>query len=342
METIAHKVTYLRFRARSLRWYNLPLLLKVKRIMDEESVQVVDCQLHRSTPLGVLAARLAKARPVVITTLHGLGIPDSWRRKMHIILFYRSLYRIVCVSHAVARDIRRMSRVFSPGVVTTIQNGLEYSPFLADLDAQSIQSEILPGMHGRFWFGTAGRLHEVKNQGILIEAFARAAAVIPNAILAIAGRGELEHQLKAAARRFDVADRIFFLGFRHDIPRVMRAFDVFLLPSLREALPLALLEAMASARPVIASNAGGIPEVIGDSGCAILVKPGDREGLARAMTRLYEMSPAERGEMGRRGRERVVSQFSAERMIHQYEELFADAFACWRGFNRGQAGMALK
>ena len=65
------------------------------------------------------------------------------------------------------------------------------------------------------------------------------------------------------------------------------------------------------------------------------MEPGDREGLAQAMTRLYEMSQAEREEMGRRGRERVVSQFSAESMIRQYEKLFADAFACWHGRRDG-------
>jgi len=336
METVARKVTYLRHPVRALRWHNVPLLLKLKRIMEQEGVQVVNCQLHKSTPPGLLAARLAKTRPLVLTTLHGLGVAESWRRKMHIYFFYRRLVRIVCVSHAVARDIRRTSWMKSPEAVMTIHNGLAYSPFLADFDARSIKAEILPGLQDHFWFGTAGRLHDVKNQATLIEAFARAAKEIPGAILAIAGRGKLEDQLKATARQLEVADRTFFLGFRHDIHRVMQAFDVFLLPSLREALPMALLEAMAAARPVIASDAGGIPEVIGDSGCAVLLSPMDHDGLAQAMTRLYGMSPADREEMGSKGRQRVISQFSAERMIRQYEMLFEEVYARWLAQRDGQ------
>ena len=99
---------------------------------------------------------------------------------------------------------------------------------------------------------------------------------------------------------------------------------------------MALLEAMAAARPVIASDAGGIPEVIGDSGCAVLLSPMDHDGLAQAMTRLYGMSPADREEMGSKGRQRVISQFSAERMIRQYEMLFEEVYARWLAQRDGQ------
>lgn len=331
LETIAHKVIYLRSRTGSMRWYNLPLILRLKRIIDEEQVQVVNCQQHRSTPLGVMAGLLAKSKPVIVSTLHGLGTARSWQRKLLNWLLYRRLFRIVGISEGVSQDILADNWGLRPEKVTTIQNGLTYDPFIVDIDQEAAKAEILPGMQDRFWFGTAGRLSEVKNYQTMIEAFAEAAAALPDSILVIAGQGELEAALKEVTRTLGLEGRVFFLGFRRDIPRLLQSLDVFLLPSLREGLPLALLEAMASARPAVASRVGGIPEVVGDSGCALLVDPRDRGALAQALEQIRRMSPEERAAMGARARARAITNFSAERMIRNYEELYAAAFARHQG-----------
>lgn len=331
LETIAHKVIYLRSRTGSMRWYNLPLILRLKRIIDEEQVQVVNCQQHRSTPLGVMAGLLAKSKPVIVSTLHGLGTARSWQRKLLNWLLYRRLFRIVGISEGVSQDILADNWGLRPEKVTTIQNGLTYDPFIVDIDQEAAKAEILPGMQDRFWFGTAGRLSEVKNYQTMIEAFAEAAAALPDSILVIAGQGELEAALKEVTRTLGLEGRVFFLGFRRDIPRLLQSLDVFLLPSLREGLPLALLEAMASARPAVASRVGGIPEVVGDSGCALLVDPRDRGALAQALEQIRRMSPEERAAMGARARARAITNFSAERMIRNYEELYAAAFARQQG-----------
>jgi glycosyltransferase involved in cell wall biosynthesis len=335
LETIAHKVIYLRSRTGSLRWYNVPLILRLKQIIDQEQVQVVNCQQHRSTPLGILAGLLAKSKPVIVSTLHGLGTARSWQRKLLNWLLYRRLFRIVGISEGVSRDILSDNWGLRPEKVTTIQNGLNYEPFLVGLEQEATKAEILPGMQDRFWFGTAGRLSAVKNHQTMIEAFAKVAVALPDSILVIAGQGELEAALKEVTSTLGLDGRVFFLGFRRDIPRLLQALDVFLLPSLREGLPLALLEAMAAARPAIASGVGGIPEVVGDSGCALLVNPLDREALAQALERIRRMSPEERAAMGTRARERAVTEFSAERMVRNYEELYTAAFAR----HQGQAGL---
>jgi glycosyltransferase involved in cell wall biosynthesis len=331
LETIAHKVIYLRSRTGSMRWYNLSLILRLKRIIDQEQIQVVNCQQHRSTPLGVMAGLLAKSKPIIVSTLHGLGTARTWQRKLLNWLLYRRLFRIVGISEGVSQDILAENWGLRPEKVTTIQNGLKYEPFLVDLERQVAKAEILPGMQDRFWFGTAGRLSEVKNYQTLIEAFSEAAAALPDSILVIAGQGELEASLKEATHTLGLEGRVFFLGFRRDIPRLLQSLDVFLLPSLREGLPLALLEAMAAARPAIASRVGGIPEVVGDSGSAILIDPLDRMALAQAMVQMRRISPEERAAMGTLARERAVTTFSAERMIRNYEDLYTAAYACHQG-----------
>jgi glycosyltransferase involved in cell wall biosynthesis len=329
MVGIADKVLYLQCRPDRLYWYNLPLLLKLKRIIDEERAQVVNCQQHRTTPLGVLARLLSRSKPVLVATLHGLGTARSWQRRLSNWLLYRWFYRIVGISAGVSADIVASNWRLSPRQVVTIQNGLDYEPFVADLDQRSSRSAILPGKEGAFWFGTAGRLSKVKNQHTLIEAFAIVAERVPESILVLAGKGELEGELKARVDDLGLQGRVFFLGFRRDIPCLLNALDVFLLPSLREGLPLALLEAMASSRPVIASSVGGIPEVVGDGAFARLVDPLDVASLANAMCAFESLPEAGRLALGAQARDRAVNSFNAGRMASGYAALYADAHDLW-------------
>ena len=326
---VADKVIYLECRPDRLYWYNLPLLLKLKRIIDAERPQVVNCQQHRTTPLGVLARLLARSKPVLVATLHGLGTARSWQRKLSNWLLYRRFYRIVGISNGVCRDIVASNWGLSPQKVVTIQNGLDYTPFIAPTDRMRARSEILPGKEGCFWFGTAGRLSKVKNHKTLIEAFAVVAGRVPQSLLVLAGDGELEQELRTRVRDLDLEDRVVFLGFRRDIPRLLGALDVFLLPSLREGLPLALLEAMASSKPVIASAVGGIPEVVGDGAFARLVDPLDVTAMAEAMCAFAALPEAERVALGEQARKRAVNEFNAARMVAGYAALYAEAHAFW-------------
>lgn len=335
MVEIADKVIYLECNPDRLYWYNLPLLLKLRRIIDAEQPQVVNCQQHRTVPLGVLARLLSRSKPVLITTLHGLGTARSWQRKLSNWLFYRHFYRIVGISTGVCADIVAANWKLSPQKVVTIQNGLDYAPFIAPLDRIQARSEILPGREECFWFGTAGRLSKVKNQRILIEAFAIVAQRVPQSILVLAGQGELEQDLRARVTALGLEDRVFFLGFRRDIPRLLGALDVFLLPSLREGLPLALLEAMASSLPVVAAAVGGIPEVVGDGAFARLVDPHDVAALAEAMCTFAELPEAERKALGEQAQMRAVNEFNAARMLAGYAALYAEASSAGKRQDRG-------
>jgi len=333
---VADKVIYLECRPDRLYWYNLPLLLSLKRLIDAERPQVINCQQHRTTPLGVLARLLSRTKPVLITTLHGLGTARSWQRKLSNWLLYRSFYRIVGISKGVSKDIVSSNWSLLPQKVVTIQNGLDYEPFVAHLDRRQVRSEILPGKEECFWLGTAGRLSKVKNHRTLIEAFAIVAQRAPQSILVLAGQGELEQELRARVAALGLEDRVFFLGFRRDIPRFLGALDVFLLPSLREGLPLALLEAMASSLPVVAASVGGIPEVVGDGVFARLVDPLDTNSLAEAMCAFAVLPEVDRLALGKQARARAVNEFNAGRMTAGYAALYADA--CSAGIRQGREG----
>jgi len=321
---VADKVIYLEGRPDRLYWYNLPLLLSLKRIIDAERPQVINCQQHRTIPLGVLARLLSRSKPVLVATLHGLGTARSWQRKLSNWLFYRWLYHIVGISTGVCEDIVASNWSLSPQKVVTIQNGLDYHPFIEPIDRMQARSEILPGKEECFWFGTAGRLSKVKNHRTLIEAFAIVAQSVPQSILVLAGQGELEQELRSRVTSLGLEDRVFFLGFRRDIRRFLGALDVFLLPSLREGLPLALLEAMASSLPVVAAAVGGIPEVVGNGVFARLVDPLDVAALAEAMCTFAELPEAGRMALGEQARMRAVNEFNVARMLAGYASLYAE------------------
>jgi glycosyltransferase involved in cell wall biosynthesis len=139
--------------------------------------------------------------------------------------------------------------------------------------------------------------------------------------LAIAGRGEEEERLRVLAREEGIAERVSLLGFRWDVPDILAAADVFVMPSLSEGLPLALVEAMAAALPVVVSDVGGVPEVAVPGKEAILVPPGDPGKLAEGLSMLL-LDPAARAVLGAAARERAVRDFSVSTMCAAYERLY--------------------
>ncbi len=143
-----------------------------------------------------------------------------------------------------------------------------------------------------FIFGHIGRLSDSKNQGALIEAYARIAARLPSSRLVIIGEGRMHYALRTLVANHGLQDRVLMPGF---IPRArlyLRAFDLFVFPSQSEAFGLALLEAMIARVPVIASNVGGICELVGDY--PFLIRPDDIQALAQQMESMARKSTAER------------------------------------------------
>ena len=331
MEGLAAKTYYLGFSNRQTRMSNVALLKRLSQIMEAEETHVVNAHLHRTTAPAMVAALLAGNRPAVISTLHGMGSVGTLRRKFANWLIYKKLFKVVGVSHAVRRDILESNWNLPEGKVITIQNGLNLEPFLSGPLQQEARSQVLPGAKAGCWFGTLGRLSPVKNQRRLIEAFYRVVDVHPDCRLLLAGRGELEGELKSLTESLGIGERVHFLGFRTDVAEILRALDVFLLPSLREGFGLSILEAMASGLPVIAARVGGIPEIFCEKPMGNLIDPTDVDALAATMRELAALPVSERRTLGENARRRALDNFSADRMVRHYEQLYLEA---WRAGNR--------
>ena len=171
-----------------------------------------------------------------------------------------------------------------------------------------------------------GRLEEQKGHRFLFEAFADVIRLVPDARLIVVGDGSLRAELEGQVRTLSLQDRVSFLGHCTEIQSVLDAADVFVLPSLWEAMPFAALEAMASALPVVATDVGGVSELICDGANGYLVPPADAAALAARLGRVLA-SPDERRKMGNAGRSQVERHFTLRSMIdrtqHVYQRLLS-------------------
>ena len=162
--------------------------------------------------------------------------------------------------------------------------------------------------------GVVARLEPEKGHPTLLEAWPKVLRAVPDAYLLIVGEGSRREALEAQARELRIAHRVVFTGRRDDVPAVTAALDVAVLPSYREAQGLSILEAMALSRPVVASNVGGIPEMIEDGRTGLLVPPHDADALAAAIIRLLKDHPFA-DTIGRAGHDLVHDRFCVELMV---------------------------
>ena len=171
-------------------------------------------------------------------------------------------------------------------------------------------------------FGTVGRLQPVKNQSGLIAAFAQLVRNGADAArLMIVGDGPLRATLEAEVERCGLAGKVWFAGERADVPEVMRAMDVFVLPSVAEGISNTILEAMASGLPVVATRVGGNPELVIDGETGVLVPAGHVDALARGLA-AYAGDSGLRADHGRAARQRAETGFSIETMVAAYNEMY--------------------
>jgi glycosyltransferase involved in cell wall biosynthesis len=167
-----------------------------------------------------------------------------------------------------------------------------------------------------------GRLHPEKGYEYLFQAMAKLKGRLDRPVrLLIAGKGPLEEDFRKEVLSLGCDDVVQFLGFRKDVPDLMSAVDLLVLPSVAEAFGLVLTEALYLGTPVVASKAGGIPEIVSDGIDGVLVPPADAEALAGALAELL-LDPDRRRRMAGAGRQKVQERFSFEGMVRAYEEIY--------------------
>lgn len=306
-------------RSTPLGTFDPKMLWQLRSFFTRRRVSILHA--HNVAPLvyGGFASRLGWRRPTVVYSEHNqiYSAPRSARRKF--IFYIRLADQVVAVSHDLERTLAR--KVFPTGRVRVIHNGIDGSRF-AMADGAAVRQE-LDVADDDVLIGSGVVLSKQKGIPYLLEAAKGVLAKEPRARFAIAGDGPLRTQLEATAARMDLGDRFRFLGYRSDMPRIISALDVYVLPSLWEGLPLALLEAMAMGKPVVATRVGGNPEIVEDGVNGFIVPPKDATALERALLQICR-DDVFRQRVRTINRDKFESQFSLQAMVSAHEELFVD------------------
>lgn len=268
-------------------------------------------------------SRLLRPTPVVVSTIHNQDEGAQWRY-----LAYRATDRLSDVTTApselAVREAVRRGAASGSGVLL-VPNGIAVDEFGPDPAArESLRREL--GVSASFVWLAVGRLDSAKAHPDLITAFGEIAPARP-ATLLIAGVGPLGQEISAMIRDRGLDDRVRLLGLRRDIPRLMQAADAFVMSSAWEGLPLALLEAAASALPVVATDVGGSREAVIDGVSGYLVPPRDPPALARAMADVMELPEPARRAMGQAGRHHMGRSFDLDVVVDRWERLYRDLLA---------------
>ena len=206
-----------------------------------------------------------------------------------------------------------------PSKIVTVYEGI---------DVHRVQAEPAANIHAEFWLpthapvvGAVGALTHEKGHRHLIDAAALVVREVPDARFVILGEGDLRPTLERQVKELRLEKHVLLPGFRHDILSFVRSFDLFVMCSLQEGLGTSLLDAMAASKATVASDTGGIPEVVAHGETGLLVPPRDHHALAATIAQLLK-DDKRRDAMGRAGLERVKTIFSAERMVEKTLEVY--------------------
>jgi glycosyltransferase involved in cell wall biosynthesis len=292
----------------------LSIVRELRECFRRDRIDVLHTHKYKDNILGALAS-IGRNIPHQVRTIHGAPEPFAGVSAFKMSLYERldgvvnrwAVDRLLAVSGALKNPL--VAR-FGVDKVACIHNAIDVARIRVTRDLLELREEL--GLDRRdFVVGTVGRLMPVKG----LEVFLRAARIIKDqgtsAKFIIAGEGPLAGPLQALAQQYGLARDVRFLGHRRDSHDILGLLDLFVLPSLSEGIPLVLLEALALGRPVVATDVGGIPEVIEHGISGLLVPAGKPDDLAKGcLTVMDDSALAQR--LGHAGRKRVEEAFSAE------------------------------
>jgi glycosyltransferase involved in cell wall biosynthesis len=292
--------------------------IKVVKVLRRQKIDII--HTHNTQPFvdGTIGALFSGVRTIVHTD-HARDFPDKRRYMFAEWFVSRFAYKVIGVSDHTSQNLMKYERI-SPRKVLTITNGIDGSRFQITVDKEKKRKEL--GVDGLGpVMGLGVRLTEQKGISYLLRAMPQVLKALPDVTLVIAGKGPLQDSLRQEASSLGIDRHVIFAGPRLDIPELLKLFDLYVLPSLWEGLPMVLLEAMAAGCPVLATGVGGVPTVIRHGESGSLVEPKNPQALSKEIVRLLSDSQL-RKRYAENGLKTFREKFSAEVMTRQYEQLY--------------------
>ena len=301
-------------------------LLEFAKWCRERGIAIVQTTELYSNIFGLPGAALAGV-PVRIGSRRGM---NGDRGAGHLVLqraAYGCAHLVIANSHAAAA--RLADERVPPARVAVIPNGLDLAPFHRRTHERTPRKVTV-----------VANLRPGKGHDVLIDAAAGVLRQVPDATFELIGGGSERRRLEERARAREVAAAFTFAGHCEDVPARLARADVFVLPSLSEAFPNAVLEAMAAGLPVVASEVGGIPELIVHEGTGLLTPPGDARALGQAIVRVMT-EPGLSPRLGRAARAAVEARYSFDRMVTSFDACYTACLAARGVPASGPVGLAV-
>jgi len=300
--------------------YDPLIFFRFLSILKKEKPQILHSFLFHSIFLGRIVGKICKI-PITISSIHSeytSGFLRDW-----ILQFTSKLDNVVTVVSQKAKEKLVTARAILPSKTIVIYNGIDLDKFKFrnKEKREEIRKELNLKGSDKVLI-SVGRLFKAKGYPYLIKAIKSFKTRYPKIILLILGEGKERKKLEKLIKDNNLKQNVFLLGRKEDISNYLNAADVFVLASLWESLPNVILEAMACDLPVVTTNVGGIPEIVENGVSGFLVKPKNPLALTKKIDFVLNLSPRERGEMGKIGRKIVEEKFSLERMVKEYRDLY--------------------
>ncbi len=293
-------------------------LQRLVALLRREQIDVVHAHLPVAGIWGRIAARVAGVRHVVYTEHN---VPQRYAMPTRVL--NQRTYRMNEVVIAVSDEVRRAIEGYANGrpSIVTVQNAVDADALAAvPVDRDAVRREF--GFSSdTLLVTTVGNMTPKKGHTHLLAAAVRVLAAHAGARFLLVGLGPLADSLKADASRLGLEGRFVFAGFRPDAVRLVAASDVFVLSSIHEGLPIALLEAMALGKPSVVTRVGGVPEAT-DETSSVLVRPEDPEALADGISALLA-SPELRTRVGAEARLKSRARYGVAQMVHAIEQVYS-------------------
>ena len=296
-------------------------------LIRREKPDIVDTHQSKAGALGRLAAFLAGTK-VTIHTIHGHVFYDFFGKLKSslIVLVERLLARHSSLLVAVSENVRKEILAFKVGTpekVITIPYGIELDKYLSiDGHRGDLRRELgLSEMD--IVIGNVQRLVPTKGHRYLFKSIQLLKEIRPEVRFVIAGDGEMRGELEQLAENLGLKENIYFLGFREDVDNIYADSDALIFPSLTEGAPFAIIEALASARPVVATDVGGISELIDDGRCGFVVPAKDPRALTEALLKLIR-DEGLRKSFGENARSKVYPHLSHTRLVKDMEKIYLE------------------
>jgi len=306
---------------------DLVTVCKLVPTLRRQRPHIVETHTAKAGFVGRLAARLAGV-PVVLHVLHGhvfYGYFGRLQTRAYITierLMARLSDRIITISESQRHDIAHVYRIARANKVLVVPLGFDLNALVEAKQTAKARFRTLCGLSADApLVGFVGRLTSVKNPALFVHAARRVLEEAPEAHFCVVGDGELRQNVERQVAALGIADRVHLAGWQRDMPAVYAALDVLVLTSLNEGTPVTAIEALAAGVPVVATDVGGVADVVRDKETGLLVPPGDAGALARSVSAL--LSDTGRGlAMAQAGQQDVLARFGRDRLIADMEELY--------------------